>query len=149
LGITIQEAAEYIDYYFSCYPEIKTYMEEMISVARSNGYVETIFGRRCFVKDINNNISYVRQFAERVAINAPLQGTAADIIKRAMIQLFDQLKTGKIILQVHDELLVEVEKGNVQETAALMKNVMENVVKLSIPLEVDIKVGDNWGFKIS
>lgn len=149
LGITIQEAAEYIDYYFSCYPEIKTYMEEMISVARSNGYVETIFGRRCFVKDINNNISYVRQFAERVAINAPLQGTAADIIKRAMIQLFDQLKTGKIILQVHDELLLEVEEGNVQETAALMKNVMENVVKLSIPLEVDIKVGDDWGFKIS
>lgn len=149
LGIAIQEAAEYIDYYFSCYPEIKTYMKEMISVARSNGYVETIFGRRCFVKDINNNISYVRQFAERVAINAPLQGTAADIIKRAMIQLFDQLKTGKIILQVHDELLVEVEEGNVQETAALMKNVMENVVKLSIPLAVDIKVGDDWGFKIS
>lgn len=149
LGITVQEAAEYINYYFSCYPEIKTYMEEMISVARSNGYVETIFGRRCFVKDINNNISYARQFAERVAINAPLQGTAADIIKFAMIQLFDQLKTGKIILQVHDELLVEVEEGNVQETAALMRNVMENVVKLSIPLEVDIKVGDDWGFKIS
>lgn len=144
LGITIQEAAEYIDYYFSCYSEIKTYMEEIVSTARSNGYVETLFGRRCFVRDINNSISYVRQFAERAAINAPLQGTAADIIKRAMIQLFDQLKTGSIILQVHDELLVEVKEDMVQETIGLIKNVMENVVKLSIPLEVEVKVGDSW-----
>ncbi|MDN5248289.1 MAG: DNA polymerase I [Wolbachia endosymbiont of Tyrophagus putrescentiae] len=149
LGITIQEAAEYIDYYFSCYPEIKIYMEEMISTARSHGYVETLFGRRCFVKDINNSISYIRQFAERAAINAPLQGTAADIIKRAMIQLFDQLKRGKIILQVHDELLVETEEEYTKETATLIKNVMENVVKLSVPLEVEVKAGNNWGFKIS
>ncbi|WCR53786.1 MAG: DNA polymerase I [Wolbachia endosymbiont of Ctenocephalides orientis wCori] len=144
LGITIQEAAEYINYYFSCYPEIKSYMEEIILIARQHGYVETLFGRRCFVKDINNTIPYMRQFAERAAINAPLQGTAADIIKRAMIQLFDQLKVGKIILQVHDELLVEVEEGRAQETAELMKNLMENVVTLSIPLEVDIKISDNW-----
>ncbi|WP_341808906.1 DNA polymerase I [Wolbachia endosymbiont (group E) of Neria commutata] len=144
LGITIAEAAEYINYYFSCYPEIKTYMEEIIAIARSNGYVETLFGRRCFVKDIHNTISYIRQFAERAAINAPLQGTAADIIKRAMIQLFDRLKAGKMILQIHDELLVEVEEGRVQETAELMKDVMENVVKLSVPLYVEIKVGDNW-----
>ncbi|MFT4327215.1 MAG: DNA polymerase, partial [Wolbachia pipientis] len=109
LGITFQEAAEYINYYFSCYPEIKVYMEKAVSIARNHGYVETLFGRRCFVRDINNKIPYLRQFAERAAINAPLQGTAADIIKRAMIQLFDQLKIGKIILQVHDELLVEVE----------------------------------------
>lgn len=119
-------------------------MEEIIAIARSNGYVETLFGRRCFVKDIHNTISYIRQFAERAAINAPLQGTAADIIKRAMIQLFDRLKAGKMILQIHDELLVEVEEGRVQETAELMKNVMENVVKLSVPLYVEIKVGDNW-----
>jgi DNA polymerase-1 len=145
LGITIQEAAEYINYYFSCYPEIKTYMEEIIATARSNGYVETLFGRRCFVKDIYNTISYIRQFAERAAINAPLQGTAADIIKRAMIQLFDRLKTGKMILQIHDELLVEVEDEKVQEVAALMKNVMKNVIKLSVPLDVKIKIGDNWG----
>ncbi|APR98845.1 DNA polymerase I [Wolbachia endosymbiont of Folsomia candida] len=145
LGITIAEAAEYINYYFSCYPEIKTYMEEIIAIARSNGYVETLFGRRCFVKDIHNTISYIRQFAERAAINAPLQGTAADIIKRAMIQLFDRLKAGKIILQVHDELLVEVEEGRVQETVELMKNVMENVVEISIPLEVEVKIGNDWG----
>ncbi|MDM8335046.1 DNA polymerase I [Wolbachia pipientis] len=143
--ITIQEAAEYIDYYFSCYPEIKVYMEKAVSIARQHGYVETLFGRRCFVKDINNTIPYLRQFAERAAINAPVQGTAADIIKCAMIQLFDQLKAGKIILQVHDELLVEVEDDKVQETAKLIKDTMENAVKISIPLEVEVKISDNWG----
>ncbi|WP_342068401.1 DNA polymerase I [Wolbachia endosymbiont (group B) of Melanargia galathea] len=146
LGITFQEAAEYINYYFSCYPEIKVYMEKAVSIARNHGYVETLFGRRCFVRDINNKIPYLRQFAERAAINAPLQGTAADIIKRAMIRLFDQLKSGKIILQVHDELLVEVEESRVQETAKLMKDIMENAVEISIPLEVEIKISDNWGF---
>ncbi|MHC3897361.1 UNVERIFIED_CONTAM: DNA polymerase I [Wolbachia endosymbiont of Nasonia longicornis] len=146
LGITFQEAAEYINYYFSCYPEIKVYTEKAVSIARQHGYVETLFGRRCFVRDINNKIPYLRQFAKRAAINAPLQGTAADIIRRAMIQLFDQLKTGKIILQVHDELLVEVEDDKVQETAKLMKNVMENAIEISIPLEVEIKISDNWGF---
>lgn len=145
LGITIAEAAEYINYYFSCYPEIKAYMEKAVSIARLHGYVETLFGRRCFVRDINNTIPYIRQFAERAAINAPLQGTAADIIKRATIQLFDQLKVGKIILQVHDELLVEVEDEKVQETAKLMKDIMENAIEISVPLEVEIKVGDNWG----
>ncbi|MBC6686579.1 DNA polymerase I [Wolbachia pipientis] len=144
LGITIAEAAEYINYYFSCYPEIKAYMEKAVSIARLHGYVETLFGRRCFVRDINNTIPYVRQFAERAAINAPLQGTAADIIKRAMIQLFDQLKIGKIILQVHDELLVEVEDEKVQKTAELMKDIMENAIEISIPLEVEVKIGDNW-----
>ncbi|WP_333023556.1 DNA polymerase I [Wolbachia endosymbiont of Pentidionis agamae] len=145
LKITVQEAAEYIDYYFSCYPEIKQYMEKIIEVARSRGYVETLFGRRCFIKEINNSISHIRQFAERAAINAPLQGTAADIIKRAMIQLFDRLKIGKIILQVHDELLVEIEKEKVENTVKLIKDVMDNVVTLSVPLKVEIKVGDNWG----
>ncbi|QKX03240.1 DNA polymerase I [Wolbachia endosymbiont of Litomosoides sigmodontis] len=145
LGISIEKANEYINYYFSCYPEIKIYMEKAVSIARQDGYIETLFGRRCFVKDINNTIPYLRQFAERAAINAPLQGTAADIIKRAMIQLFDQLKTGKIILQVHNELLVEVEDKKVQETAKLMKDVMENVVKISIPLKVEVKISDNWG----
>ncbi|WCR58212.1 DNA polymerase I [Wolbachia endosymbiont of Ctenocephalides felis wCfeJ] len=143
--ITIEEAAEYINYYFSCYPEIKIYMEKAMSIARQHGYVETLFGRRCFVKDIHNTITYLRQFAERAAINAPVQGTAADIIKRAMIQLYDQLKGGKIILQVHDELLVEVEDDKVQETAKLVKDIMENAVKISIPFEVEVKISDNWG----
>ncbi|MCA4775007.1 DNA polymerase I [Wolbachia endosymbiont of Mansonella ozzardi] len=143
--ITVKEAAGYIDYYFSCYPEIKVYMEKEVSIARQHGYVETLFGRRCFVEDINSKIPYLRRFAERAAINAPVQGTAADIIKRAMIQLYDQLKAGKIILQVHDELLIEVEDNKVQETAKLVKDVMENAVKVSIPLEVKVKISDNWG----
>uniref|UniRef100_T1HRC7 POLAc domain-containing protein n=1 Tax=Rhodnius prolixus TaxID=13249 RepID=T1HRC7_RHOPR len=125
--------------------EIKVYMEKEMSIARQHGYVETLFGRRCFVEDINNKIPYLRQFAERAAINAPVQGTAADIIKSAMIRLFDQLKAGKIILQVHDELLVEVKDEKVQETAKLVKDVMENAVKISVPLEVEVKISDNWG----
>ncbi|MBV0899246.1 MAG: DNA polymerase I [Wolbachia endosymbiont of Fragariocoptes setiger] len=149
LGITIQEAGEYIDYYFSHYSEIKNYMESMILAARANGYVTTLLGRRCFIRDINNNAFHIRQFAERAAINAPLQGTAADIIKRAMIQLFSQLKTGKIILQIHDELLVEVKEEYVQETKELIKRIMENVIKLSVKLEVEVKSGDDWGLKNS
>ncbi|XCA33434.1 MAG: DNA polymerase I [Wolbachia endosymbiont of Polyergus mexicanus] len=145
LGITTAEAAEYINYYFSCYPEIKIYMEKVVSIARQHDYVETLFGRRCFVRDIHNKVPYMRQFAERAAINAPLQGTAADIIKSAMIRLFDQLKAGKIILQVHDELLVEVEDEKVQETAKLVKDIMENAAKISVPLEVEVKISDNWG----
>jgi len=145
LGITTAEAAEYINYYFSCYPEIKIYMEKVVSIARQHDYVETLFGRRCFVRDIHNKVPYMRQFAERAAINAPLQGTAADIIKSAMIRLFDQLKAGKIILQVHDELLVEVEDEKVQETAKFVKDIMENAAKISVPLEVEVKISDNWG----
>ncbi|MGL9681479.1 MAG: DNA polymerase I [Wolbachia sp.] len=143
--ITVEEVAEYIDYYFSCYPEIKVYMEKEISIARRNGYVETLFGRRCFIENINNKIPYLRKFAERAAINAPVQGTAADIIKSAMIRLYDQLKAGKMILQVHNELLIEVEENKVQETAKFVKNVMENAVKISVPLEVEIKISDNCG----
>lgn len=121
-------------------------MEKAVSIARNHDYVETLFGRRCFVRDINNKIPYLRQFAESAAINAPLQGTTADIIKRAMIRLFDQLKSGKIVLQVHDELLVEVEESRVQETLKHMKDIMKNAVAISIPLEVEIKTSDNWGF---
>ncbi|QKX02629.1 DNA polymerase I [Wolbachia endosymbiont of Dirofilaria (Dirofilaria) immitis] len=143
--VAVREAAEYIDYYFSCYPEIKIYMKKEISIARQHGYVETLFGRRCFLRNINNTVPYLRRFAERAAINAPVQGTAADVIKLAMVQLYDQLKSGKIILQVHDELLVEVKDNKVQETVKLMKDVMENVVKISVPLEVKVKISDNWG----
>ncbi len=145
LGITRNEAAKYIDYYFSCYPEIKVYMEEMKLYAKSHGYVKTLFSRRCFIQNANSKIAHIRQFAERAAINFPLQGTAADITKRAMIRLFDQLQIGKIILQVHDELIVEVEEANVLNVARLMKQTMESVAKLTVPLKVEIKVGDNWG----
>lgn len=145
LGITKNEAAKYIDYYFSCYPEIKTYMEDMKLYANSHGYVKTLFGRYCFIQNVNSKIPHLRQFAERAAINFPLQGTAADIVKKAMVRLSDELKTGKIILQVHDELLVEVEEAHVFAVAKLMQEIMENVIKPTMPLKVDIKVGNNWG----
>ncbi|MDG7056342.1 MAG: hypothetical protein LKM44_02530 [Wolbachia endosymbiont of Meromenopon meropis] len=121
----------------------KLYKKKEISIAKQYGYVETLFGRRCFIKNINNKIPYLRQFAERAAINSPIQGTAADIIKRAMIQLHSQLKAGRIILQIHDELLIKVENNKAKEAAKLVKNVMENAIKISIPLEVKIKISDN------
>ncbi|WP_339046631.1 DNA polymerase I [Candidatus Mesenet endosymbiont of Agriotes lineatus] len=145
LGITKNEAAEFIDHYFSCYPEIKVYMEEMKLYAKSHGYVKTLLGRYCFIQDVNSKIAHLRQFAERAAINFPLQGTAADIIKKAMVHLFDRLKTGKIILQVHDELIVEVAEAYVFDVAKLLQEVMENVVRLAMPLKVEVKVGNSWG----
>lgn len=143
LGITKNEAAEFIDHYFSCYPEIKVYMEEMKLYAKSHGYVKTLFGRYCFIQNVNSKIAHLRQFAERAAINFPLQGTAADIIKKAMIRLFDRLKIGKIILQVHDELIVEAAEAHVFDVAKLMQKVMENVI--NVPLKVEVKIGDSWG----
>ncbi|QXK92282.1 DNA polymerase I [Neoehrlichia mikurensis] len=146
LKITKEEAALYINQYFSYYPEIKTYIEEIKNYARTYGYTKTIFGRKCFIRDINSSNYIIRGFAERAAVNAPLQGTAADIIKRAMIHLFDKLKTttGRILLQVHDELLIEVPDLYVDEVARLTKEVMETVVVLSVPLKLDISIGNNW-----
>ncbi|GHM58496.1 MAG: DNA polymerase I [Candidatus Mesenet longicola] len=143
LGITKNEAAEFIDHYFSCYPEIKVYMEEMKLYAKSHGYVKTLFGRYCFIQNVNSKIAHLRQFAERAAINFPLQGTAADVIKKAMVRLFDRLKTGKIILQVHDELIVETAEAHVFDVAKLMQEVMENVI--NVPLKIEVKVGNSWG----
>lgn len=145
LGITKNEAAEFINHYFFCYPEIKIYMEKMKLYAKSHGYVKTLFGRYCFIQNTNSKIAHLRQFAERAAINFPLQATAADIIKKAMVHLFDRLKIGKMILQVHDELIVEVAEAHVFNVAKLMQEVMESVVKLTMPLKVEVKVGDSWG----
>ncbi|KJV69328.1 DNA polymerase I [Candidatus Neoehrlichia lotoris str. RAC413] len=146
LKITKEAASSYIDQYFSYYPEIRTYIEEVKNYARTYGYTKTIFGRKCFTREINSKNPTIRNFAERAAINAPLQGTAADIIKRAMIHLFDKLKTttGIILLQVHDELLIEVPDLYVNEIAELTKEVMEKVVTLSVPLKLDVSVGNNW-----
>ena len=149
LGITRSEASEYIDNYFKSYPEIKSYIENIKVYAKTHGYTRTVFGRKCFIKDINSNNNTLRTFSERAAINAPLQGTSADIIKMAMIHLFDTLKTGSMILQVHDELLFEVPQDYVDDTIKLIKEVMEDIVKLSVPLKVDVTIGDNWGNLVS
>ncbi|ACZ48868.1 DNA polymerase I [Anaplasma centrale str. Israel] len=145
VGITRQEATQYVEQYFRSYPEIKNYMEAIKAYARKYGYTRTAFGRKCYVPGINSAQHAIRGFAERAAINAPIQGTAADVVKKAMINLRDKLEVGTIILQVHDELLVEVPESHVDNVAQLMKEVMEGVASFSVPLRVDIGVGNSWG----
>ena len=149
LGISNAEATEYIKKYLARFPELKTFMDSAKEFARQHGYVETLYGRKCFVRGINDKNPAMRNFAERQAINAPLQGTAADIMKRAMIALVPALKAAKLdakmLLQVHDELLFEVPAAQKDATEALVKQVMENAgTGLSVPLAVEAGWGDNW-----
>jgi len=146
LGIGRGEASKYIERYFEQYPGIAAYMENTKKFARDHGYVTTLFGRKCHLPTINDKNGSLRNFAERAAINAPLQGTAADIIKIAMIEVEKGLAntSGKMLLQVHDELIIEAREQDADLVAAKVKNIMENSVKLSIPLTVDVNVGDNW-----
>ncbi|HKI63609.1 MAG TPA: DNA polymerase I, partial [Burkholderiales bacterium] len=152
LGIAQSEAKAYIDAYFERYPEILDYMDRAKAACREQGYVTTLFGRRVHVPAIRDKNPARRNFAERAAINAPLQGTAADIIKRAMVRVqaaLDDAGLGaRMLLQVHDELLFEVAKKEVEKTAAVVRAVMENaaspVVELSVPLVVDVGQGANW-----
>lgn len=148
LGIGRSEAGAYIERYFAQYPGIRAYMENCKAFAREHGYVETLFGRRCHVPYILDKNAARRQFHERAAINAPLQGTAADIIKRAMITIDRKLETMpevKMLLQVHDELVFEVAEGAVENAKPIIKKAMEQAAELSVPLTVDIGVGKNWG----
>jgi DNA polymerase-1 len=148
LGIGQQEAREYIAKYFLRYPGIRDYMETTKEYARKHGYVKTPFGRKIHLKYINEKAQGMRAFAERAAINAPLQGGAADIIKRAMIRLPAALKIarlrGRMLLQVHDELLFEVPDKEIDKTKDVARKVMEGAATLSVPLVVDTGVGDNW-----
>ncbi len=148
LGIGNSEAGEYIDTYFKKYPGIRDYMEQTKEQARKQGFVETLFGRKCHIKSINEKNPNVRGFAERAAINAPIQGGAADIIKRAMIRLPDALKNAKLkarmLLQVHDELIFEVPTKELKKTADVVSGVMSSAAALDVPLMVDTGTGDNW-----
>jgi DNA polymerase I len=148
LGIGQPEARDYIAKYFQRYPGIRDYMEQTKDYARKNGFVMTPFGRKIHLKYIHDKSQGKRAFAERAAINAPLQGGGADIIKRAMIRLPGALRdaklTGKMLLQVHDELLFEVPDKEIDKTKEVARKVMESAAKLSIPLVVDTGVGDNW-----
>lgn len=143
-----KEAKEIIENYYKTFPRLKAYMEEMVNGARDKGYVETIFDRRRILRDIHSRNAVVRQHAERNAVNAPVQGSAADLIKMAMIDIQKELKNNgldaKMILQVHDELVFDCLKSQKQEIKALIKNKMENIVELSIPLIVDANEGENW-----
>ncbi|HEX3066441.1 MAG TPA: DNA polymerase I [Dongiaceae bacterium] len=152
LGIAQGEAKAYIDAYFAKYPGIRAYMDRTKADARAQGYVSTIFGRRCHVPGINDKNPARRSFMERAAINAPIQGSAADIIKRAMIRIDPALDAAnlkaRMLLQVHDELLFEVPEAEVEATSAVVKKVMEGAagpaLELSVPLVADVGVGDNW-----
>ena len=148
LNIGRYEAQDYIDVYFARYPGVKAYMDATREQAHDRGYVETVFGRRLYLPEINSRNGQRRQYAERTAINAPMQGTAADIIKRAMISVDAALEQSKIdakvVMQVHDELVVEVLEKDVEALADLLRMEMEQAADLKVPLIVDIGIGDNW-----
>jgi DNA polymerase-1 len=148
LGISRGEAQAYVDLYFDRYPGVKAYMDNIRETASEQGYVETVFGRRLYLPEINARNAQRRQYAERSAINAPMQGTAADIIKKAMITVDDWLKTDKpgarMIMQVHDELVFEVNEDKVDAVRARVIELMSGAADLSVPLKVDAGVGLNW-----
>ncbi|MCF7986609.1 MAG: DNA polymerase I [Methylovulum sp.] len=148
LGITRSQAQAYIDLYFARYPGVKNYMDVTRELAREQGYIETLFGRRLYLPEINSRNAARRQYAERTAINAPMQGTAADIIKRAMLAadhwLIQQQSAAKMIMQVHDELVFEVPDNQIDDYTQNIRNLMSSAAQLRVPLIVDIGIGDNW-----
>jgi DNA polymerase-1 len=148
LNIPRKEAAEIITQYFLKYPAIKSYMERTIEFARKHGYVETLHGRKRYLRDINSNNAVVRGYAERNAINAPIQGSAADLIKIAMIAAHNKIAElnlrSRMILQVHDELVFDVFKPELEAIIPIIKTAMEQAMRLSVPLEVEINSGGNW-----
>jgi len=148
LGIGRPEAQKYIQRYFERYPGVRTYMENTRELAREKGYVETLFGRRLYLPDIKASNAMMRQAAERTAINAPMQGTAADIIKRAMIKMHDWLQDTnldiKMILQVHDELIFEVKESDLSAAQEKILDIMENTSSIDVPLLVEAGIGDTW-----
>ena len=148
LGLPRKEAQEYIDLYFERYPGVKKYMADTRALAADNGYVETVYGRRLYLPEIHSKNGQRRQAAERAAINAPMQGTAADIIKKAMIKVHDWLETtdfdAKMIMQVHDELVFEVAEDQVDDLVREVKARMESAAELKVPLIVDAGIGENW-----
>lgn len=146
LSLSNQEASQMINAYFTRYPGIDAYLRSYQRQARENGYVTTLMGRKVHTPGILDKNAMVRQFAERQAINAPLQGSNADIIKKAMIKIYEFLKSTqtKLLLQVHDELIFEVPDVDIPEIPQKLKEMMENIVKLKVPLVVDIGIGDNW-----
>ena len=148
LGISRKQAKLYIEQYLDKYQKIKEFMENIKESAKKEGYVETLFNRRRYIPEMNSNNYMVRQFGARVAMNTPIQGTAADIMKIAMIKLFNELKERKlesnILLQIHDELLLEVKKEEKDEVEKLLKDSMEGAMQLKVPLKVELSEADNW-----
>jgi DNA polymerase-1 len=148
LGLARGQAQSYIDLYFERYPGVKNYMDNIKELAKQQGYVETLRGRRLYLPEINARNAARRQYAERTAINAPMQGTAADIIKQAMIDtdswINQQQPEIKMIMQVHDELVFEIPESLVVDSIESIRKIMSNAAELDVPLIVDIGVGNNW-----
>ena len=148
LGIKTKEGSEIIKAYFKEYPKIKEYMDKAIEQARELGYVETIMGRRRYLRNINSRNATVRGFDERNAINAPIQGSAADMIKVAMVDIHREMQKralkSKMILQVHDELVFDAHKTEVETLKEILEDKMVNAIKMAVPIEIEIGLGDNW-----
>jgi DNA polymerase-1 len=146
VGISNAEAQRFIDHYFEQYPRVRSWIEETLERAREEGYVTTVLNRRRYIPELNSSDNVTRKAAERAAINTPVQGSAADVIKLAMIRVDEALrKTGaRLLLQVHDELIVESPAKEAQHIAATMKKIMEEAIDLDVPLKVDVGIGGNW-----
>jgi DNA polymerase-1 len=148
LGIERGAAQKYVDLYFQRYPGVKRYMDETRAMAREQGFVETVAGRRLYLPDIRSRNNQLRQYAERSAINAPMQGTAADIIKRAMIDVHRWLAAGhapaRLVMQVHDELVLEVREDALEPVSRRLRELMSSAAELRVPLKVDAGSGANW-----
>ena len=148
LSISKKEAAQYIEQYFETYPKVKEFIDKVVEYAKKKGYTETMFGRRRPIPELSSSNFMQRSFGERVAMNAPIQGTAADIIKIAMIKVWKALKEeglkSRLILQVHDELLIEAYEPELEAVQKILKEEMEHAAKLKVPLEIDMHTGVNW-----
>ena len=146
--LTRSESKDLIDTYYKTYPKLRNYMSNLVDDAREDGYVSTVLGRRRYLKDINSSNGVVRGAAERNAVNAPIQGSAADIIKVAMINIHKKLAEGnfktKMLLQVHDELVFDVPKNELEDIKTLVKTEMESAYTLNVPLDVEVGVGNDW-----
>ena len=148
LGIDIASAKKFIDNYLQTYPGIQDYMDEAKALAYRNGYVKTLMNRKRVIEELNNKNFMIRSSGERMALNTPIQGTAADILKKAMVEIYDEFRKrnlkSKMLIQVHDELVFNVLKDELDEVKAIVQDIMENTFKLDVPLKVDIEVGENW-----
>src|SRR5699024_10629643 len=148
LGITRKQAKQFIDDYLDSFPGVKQYMEDVVKDCKAQGYVETLLHRRRYIPDITSRNFNLRGFAERTAMNTPIQGTAADIIKLAMVNFANEVQStdfhAKLLLQVHDELIFELPKDEVEAFEKFIENIMDNAIELDVPLKVEASFGQTW-----
>jgi DNA polymerase-1 len=144
--MTVAESREFIDIYYARYPRIKEFTESVVAQAREKSYVSTLLGRRRYLPEINSKNRQLRQFAERTAVNSVIQGTAADMIKLAMIEIQREIESmqSMMVMQVHDELVFDVKRSEQRRITGMVRNRMESSIELKVPIEVDVGFGDNW-----